>query len=495
MSEPIPTPSASQIEALIDRVKILVAEKYTRTDSIKVVPPSETISSISEGLVRKIPEKGLGLEGAFDFLDKSVLPGLSNQSTENYLGFVTGGVTPAALVGDYLTTLYDQNAHKFGDTVAPVVERAALDLVLDLLDLDTAQWPGRIITTGATSSNVIALAVGREYVIQARVKDCLTSQVGIHRAMALAGLDNFQVLHCMSHSSIAKACSILGLGSQNAVSASSSSQPWTFDLEVLEQRLATPNTGSIVVVSFGEVNTGRYTHSISKIRALCDKYKAWLHIDGAFGIYLRALRTGGGQYQEYATEWTEGLELADSITGDSHKSLNVPYDSGFFFCRDQALMRQVFHNPGAAYLAGAPGDPINPIDIGIENSRRFRALPLYSSLLAYGKEGYRRLIEESISYARAVATYIVNSDEYVLLPDNDVSQVSTIVFFQAKDDDLNKQLNARVNSTRNIFLSPSSWNNKPALRVAVSNWKITSDKSSQVIKELERVASEWASEK
>lgn len=493
MSAPIPTPTAAEIESLIDKIKGLVSTKYTRADQPPIIPSNETISSVSDGLLRSLPEKGLGLDGAFDFLANSILPGLSNQATENYLGFVTGGVTPAALVGDYLTTLYDQNAHRYGDTVAPVVEFAALDLILNLLELEPSQWPGRLITSGATASNVLGLAVGREYVIQkaSQSGEALTSKLGIHKAMIQAGLDEFQVLHCMSHSSIAKSCSILGIGSQNAISVSAPSEPWSFDLDLLEKQLATPRTGSIVVVSMGEVNTGRYTHSISKIRELCDKYNAWLHIDGAFGIYSRALRKTDSIYKDIAIQWTEGLELADSITGDSHKSLNVPYDSGFFFCRDQSIMRQVFHNPGAAYLAGNPDAPVNPLDKGIENSRRFRALPLYSTLIAYGKEGYQKLIEESISYARAVAEYIVQSPDYVLLPDDDVSQISTIVFFQAKDDELNKQLNARINSTRNIFLSGSAWNNKPAQRVAVSNWKITKDMSERVIKELKRVASEW----
>lgn len=496
MADPIPTPSASEIEGLVDKIKTLVSERYTRTNDVKVMLSKETVSELSEGLIRDIPTKGLGLNGTFDFLSNSVLPGLNNQSTENFLGFVVGGVTPAALVGDFLTTLYDQNVMRYGDSVATNIEDSALDLVLDLIELDRSQWPGRLVTSGATASNILGLAVGREYVIQkaAKTKDCLTSELGIHKAMTVAGLDDLQVLHCMSHSSISKACSILGIGVKSAIPVSDPSEPWSFNLELLEKKLATPRVASIVVVSFGEVNTGRYTRSIGKVRELCTKYNAWLHIDGAFGIFSRALRSGDNIYKEAATEWTEGLELADSITGDSHKSLNVPYDSGFFFCRDSAIMRQVFRNPGAAYLTFDPNLPVNPLDKGIENSRRFRALPLYTTLLAYGREGYQKLIEESISYARAVAKYIDESEEYVLLPDSDLSQTCTIVIFQAKDDELNRQLDARINSTRNIFLSGSVWNSRPAMRVAVSNWKIRGEKSEKVIKELKRVASEWAAE-
>lgn len=494
MSDPIPTPTAPEIEYLVDRIRDLVSSRYTRTDQLHVIQSVETIKTVSNGLLRSLPDKGLGLEETFEFLNNSVLPGLSNQSTENYLGFVTGGVTPAALLGDYLTTLYDQNAAAYGGSVAPLVEIAALDLLLDLLDLNSSQWPGRILTSGATASNILGLAAGREYVIQraSGSDDCFTSELGIHRAITQAGLDDLQVLHCMAHSSVAKSASILGIGTRSVISCSDPKAPWNFDLATLEKKLATPHVGSIVVVSFGEVNTGRYTRSINEVRILCDKYNAWLHIDGAFGIYSRALRATPGPYQHVAREWTEGLELADSITGDSHKSLNVPYDSGFFFCKDESILRRVFQNPAAAYLARDLNAPTNALDKGIENSRRFRALPLYSTLLAYGREGYRRLVEESISYARAVATFISESEEYVLLPDNDINQISTIVIFKAKDEELNKQLNHRINSSRKVFVTGSAWNGEVAQRIAVSNWKITSEKSKRVISELKRVASEWA---
>ena len=158
----------------------------------------------------------------------------------------------------------------------------------------------------------------------------------------------------------------------------------------------------------------------------------------------------------------------------------------------QALLQSVFKNPGAAYLAGVKGAPVNPLDKGIENSRRFRALPLYLTLLAYGRNGYQQLVDASIRAARLIAEYIASSETYILLPDDDISEVSTIVLFRAKSDVLNAELLARINSSRAISLSGTQWHHQPAVRVAVSNWKIDAESlASRVVKELARVAREF----
>jgi glutamate/tyrosine decarboxylase-like PLP-dependent enzyme len=505
MSLPIPQPSAEELESILDQIKSLVVNRYTSTSPLTdfVVPSAETLTTHTQRLIQKLPETGLGLEPAFTFVKDTVIPALSNQSTETYLGFVTGGATPAALVGDYIVSLFDQNVHRYGDSLAAVVENVTLSLILEFVYLDPSAWKGRLVTTGATASNILALAVGREHVLAQHIAARAgpgssgnmppTSEIGLFKAMKLANLEGMQVLHCLSHSSISKACAVLGLGSNAAMSVSDVSKPWCFDLVQLEERLAMPNMGSIVVVSFGEVNTGRYTRDIPKIRVLCDKYHAWLHIDGAFGIYSSALKgANASEYQAKAIEWTDGLELGDSITGDAHKSLNVPYDCGFFFCRDETLLQSVFKNPGAAYLAAVEGAPVNPLDKGIENSRRFRALPLYLTLLAYGRTGYQLLVNASIRAARLIAQYIASSETYILLPDDDISEISTIVLFSAKSDVLNAELLSRINSSRAISLSSTQWHHQPAVRVAVSNWKIDAESlAARVVKELVRVAGEF----
>jgi glutamate/tyrosine decarboxylase-like PLP-dependent enzyme len=225
-------------------------------------------------------------------------------------------------------------------------------------------------------------------------------------------------------------------------------------------------------------------------------YGAWIHVDGAFGIQARLLPSTP-QYQ-VIKDATAGLELADSITGDGHKLLNVPYDCGFFLSRHRALAERVFKNPNAAYLAaGAAGDDImSPLNIGLENSRRFRALPVYASLVAYGKAGYRDMLERQIALSRGIAAYINESEEYELLPQcvdlkAAMDKIYIIVLFRAKNELLNEQLVSKIKASRKIYVSGTSWEGKPACRFAVSNWMADVERDLPVIKQvLQDVAAE-----
>jgi glutamate/tyrosine decarboxylase-like PLP-dependent enzyme len=223
-------------------------------------------------------------------------------------------------------------------------------------------------------------------------------------------------------------------------------------------------------------------------------YGAWIHVDGAFGLFGRLLTSSA--YSSIAKA-CEGLELADSITGDGHKVLNVPYDCGFFLSRHRNIAGRVFQNPNAAYLASANGEDtiMSPLNIGLENSRRFRALPVYATLVAYGKDGYRDMVERQINLSRGIAKYILESNVYELLPEshgaqeNILSSIYIIVLFRAKDEDLNKQLVDKIKATSKIYVSGTSWNGKPACRFAVSNWMTDVERDLPIIKQvLEDVA-------
>jgi glutamate/tyrosine decarboxylase-like PLP-dependent enzyme len=196
----------------------------------------------------------------------------------------------------------------------------------------------------------------------------------------------------------------------------------------------------------------------------------------------------------------QGLELADSITGDGHKLLNVPYDCGFFLSRHRDLAAHVFQNPNAAYLASSATDNImSPLNIGLENSRRFRALPVYASLTAYGSDGYRDMLERQIQLARGIAQFLLdNTDDFELLPKQiagttiSVEHIYIIVLFRAKDEGLNRELVNLIKSTRKIYVSGTAWRGKPACRFAVSNWQADVKKDLPVIKEvLTQVVATW----
>ena len=315
----------------------------------------------------------------------------------------------------------------------------------------------------------------------------------------------------MAHSSLFKASSILGLGRACVHDVGRSNVDISFDLPRLEQQLKSghQNSASIVVISCGEVNTGLFaTHSIAEVqtlRNLCDKYGAWLHVDGAFGLFVRLLDDGSPEFEAIAPGG-HGLTLADSVAGDGHKMLNVPYDCGFFFCRHPSIAQQVFQNPNAAYLStkDAATDTIqSPLNIGIENSRRFRGLPVYATLMAYGRDGYTDMLKRQIRFARAVAAHLYDHADFELLPQEVYSNnranidqsTFMIVVFKAKNQALNDTLVKRINASGKMYVSGTVWDRSPASRIAVSNWQVDPDRDLEVVRMvLENVLSEWSKE-
>ncbi|KAL0259998.1 hypothetical protein SLS55_005741 [Diplodia seriata] len=463
-----------------------------------VLPPPQVLNQARRALVKALPEKGLGYRSASSHLLDDIVPALNaNSRSANYYGFVTGGATPAAALADNLVTAYDQNVqvHLPMETVATDVEDQALRLLCQLLELDPGEWPHRTFTTGATASNVLGLACAREHVLRCAAsrhssQTISVGELGLVQAMRDAGVDSVQVLTTVPHSSLAKAASIVGIGRAAVKSVGLPDAPHRFDHVKLEAALASDRTASIVAISCSEVNTGRFATNgyadMAELRRLCNKYGAWLHVDAdEFSKIILG---------------TDGMELVDSITGDGHKLLNVPYDCGFFFSRHLQIGQDTFQNANAAYLnAGAVGiasSVPSPLNIGIENSRRFRALPVYASLVAYGKEGYREMLERQILLSRAIAGLIIDHAAYELLPHSSaprsevLEHIYVIVLFRARDENLNRELVSRINATSKIYVSGTSWEGSPACRFAVSNWQVSQTRDLAIIREVLDVVSQ-----
>ena len=187
------------------------------------------------------------------------------------------------------------------------------------------------------------------------------------------------------------------------------------------------------------------------------------------------------------------MELADSIAGDGHKLLNVPYDCGFILSKSRENAEQVFQNANAAYLGSDKGPApaiASPLNIGIENSRRFRALPVYATLLAYGRAGHRDMLERQIRLARRLADFIDSHEAYELLPRSTPRTVYIIVLFRAKQDDLNGELAKKINSAGKMYVSGTVWEGEQACRIAISNWKVDVERDFQLVRQvLDNVAS------
>jgi len=466
-----------------------------------VLPSLDILERARSTLLTSLPTEGIGHERAQKHLEKDIVPALNgNSKSPRYYGFVTGGSTPIATFADKLAVEEDQNVqvHLPNETVATNVEDAALRLLCDLVDLKPSDWPHRTLTTGATASNIVGLACGREHVIAEAARrngeEASIARDGLLAATQNAQIHKIQILTTVPHSSLRKAASILGLGHAAVVDVSDPSMPHRFSHEALEKALAVSNTASIIAVSAAEVNTGFFATTglseLTAIRSLVDKYGSWIHVDAAFGLQARILPHSDPNYSTLIAG-VAGLELADSITGDAHKLLNVPYDCGFIVSKSLSTAQQVFQNPNAAYLSSNSEDPIaSPLNIGLENSRRFRALPVYASLAAHGRSGYVDILTRQIRLSRAIAAYIDSHDSYELLPlsskslEEKLLRIYVIVIFRAKDAQLNNELVKRINGSRKLYVSGTQWEGKAAARFAVANWQVDVERDLAVIKDV-----------
>ncbi|GAB7344759.1 hypothetical protein MBLNU457_3228t1 [Dothideomycetes sp. NU457] len=463
----------------------------------EVLPDQPQIEKARNTIKTSLSDKGIGVERTEAHLRKDITQGLSNSSkSSRYYGFVTGGATPAAQAADNVVTEFDQNVqvHLPTETIATDVEFHTLNMLCELINLDPRQWTHKTFTTGATASNNMGLACGREHVLQKKaMEQGMSISVAEDGLLEFARVARVQILTTVPHSSIRKAASIVGLGHKSVVDCSVESVPYKFDMVKLENALSTPSTASIVMISCSEVNTGMFgtesRQEMAEIRRLADAYGAWIHIDAAFGFMARLLPAT--EDFSRVRKGAEGLELADSITGDGHKMLNVPYDTGFFLSKHLDIGTQVFQNPNAVYLsAGASAIP-SPLNIGLDNSRRFRALPVYANLIAYGRSGYADMIERQVTLARMIANYLHASSDYdVYEPSPNMSRedvlssVFVIVLFRAVDTSINEKLVNSIKETRKIYCSGTQWQGLPAARFAISNWKCDPARDFVVVKDV-----------
>ena len=279
-------------------------------ESLSTRPSGCAIQELSHDA---LPDEGMGAVAALTMFRDKYEAQLSGSPGPRYLGFVTGGSTPAALAGDWLTAAYDQNLAVDGDSVAMTVERETLNMLRDLFGIPE-QFEG-VFVSGATQANLVSLATARQWAAH-RLGVDVTEQ-------GLGGMPPIPVLGGAPHASILKALSILGMGRQSFQYIACLQDRQAVDPSAVAQHLAAlAGKPAIVVASAGEVNTGDFD-DIEALSEICKAYGAWLHVDGAFGLYAAC--------DPAFKHLLNGIEHADSITTDGHKWLNVPYDSGIVF--------------------------------------------------------------------------------------------------------------------------------------------------------------------
>jgi glutamate/tyrosine decarboxylase-like PLP-dependent enzyme len=357
---------------------------------------------------------------------------------------VIGGALPVALAANWLATAWDQNAALYGSSPAVAsIEQAALRWLLELLGLP-ADAAGAFVT-GATQANLCGLAAARHAVLRRAGWDV--------EADGLFGAPPVQVIVGEeAHPTLFKALGVLGFGRERVVRVPTDAQG-----RMRAGALPRLQGPAIVCVQAGNVNTGAFD-PIAQVCEAAHGDGAWVHVDGAFGLWARASTSLGGL--------CEGVEQADSWATDAHKWLNVPYDSGLAFVRDGQALRAAM-SVSAAYL---PADAAlrSPSDFTPELSRRARGVDIWAVLATLGRAGVAAMVERCCAHAQQFAQGL-RAAGYQVPHDVVLNQV----LVQFGDAAHTRRVVAALQAEGTCWCGMTEWQGRTAMRISVSSWATT----------------------
>lgn len=449
--------------------KLLEIVKIQGVDYLGSINHRKTSVDRVEVDLSRLSEVGIGGANALKLFNKKFENLIVASTGPRYLGYVVGGSTPASIMGDWLATIYDQNPQTNtgqGD-VSIEIEKHTIELILQLFNLPNTFLGGFV--SGATMSNFTCIAVARQWIGKELGKDFAKNGVS----------SKIKILTATPHSSILKSLSMLGIGSNNIVKVKvEQGNREAMDMNDLELKIkALKEEPFILISSAGTVNTADFD-DFETISTLRKKYNFWWHIDGAFGAFAAC----SPKHEHLISGWEE----ADSITADCHKWLNVPYESAVFLVKEHHKMIQLdtFQNSNAPYLDLSTD--LNYLNFLPENSRRLKALSAWFSLVAYGKKGYRDIVENSVEMARCLGDFIQTSEWFELLAP---VRLNNVCFTIKNEQDKNKVLSflTTLNSLGKVYMTPTIFNKTQAIRASFVNWRTSFSDMEMVISEMKKV--------
>ena len=434
-----------ELRALLDQTAGLAAAFYDTLDE-RPVYPRATADELRATFTGPLPGGPTDAQTVIAELAAAADPGIVAEAGGRYFGFVIGGALPASLAADWLTSTWDQNACLYvAGPAASVVEEVAGAWLGELLGLP--RDASFAFVTGAQMANFTGLAAARHHVLKEAgwdvERDGLT---GAPRIRVVVGANR--------HGTVDRALRMLGLGAPTDVI------PVDDNGRMLAAHLALTAEPTIVCAQAGEVNTGGFDPFGPIADARDAAANAWLHIDGAFGLWAGA--------SDALRHLVEDVDRADSWAVDAHKWLNVPYDNAIAFTRHPESHSGAF-SLRAPYLI-FDAETRDALDWTPESSRRARGFTIYAAIRALGRSGIGEMIERSCAHARRFADGLAALGAEIL---NDVD-LNQVLFRFATDEETTAVLKA-VQEDGSAWMGGTVWDGRPAIRISVSNWQTSND--------------------
>ena len=465
------SPDRSEIPAVLEFVRVESLAYLTDIDQRLV--RTQSAEQSAKSFCGALPDRGVGALDALKTLVERGLDATVTSAGPRFFHYVIGGQTPASLGADSLAVALDQCAGTWVSSPLGVqLELIVIDWLRDLFELP--EGFGGVLTTGATMANFCGLAAGRQWCGERLGHDIANE--------GLASVDPIPVFSSgYLHAAATKPLAMLGFG-RNAAQRFTRDAVGRLDVQALEEALRDlKGKPAILAANAGEVNAGDFD-PIDTMADLAERYNCWLHVDGAFGLFART--------SPESLPLTTGCERAQSLTVDAHKWMNVPYDCGVSFVRDQEMLAKNF-TLFADYLP-APDDPQPMIsNFSPESSRRARAFAIWSTLKAYGRSGIRSMIEQHLALTRRLADAVEAAPELELLAPAQLNIVCFRLFDKARSADeldrINTELGQALLEDGRVFAGMTRYGGVTAMRPAIVNWRTRAadvDLLLQVVREI-----------
>ncbi|WP_136043978.1 MULTISPECIES: pyridoxal phosphate-dependent decarboxylase family protein [unclassified Microbacterium] len=425
------------------------ATEFLGTLDERPVWPRASLEDMLGAFGGSLPEHGADPTAVIEEMAVRADPGLVAIPGGRFFGFVIGGTHPAALAADWLVSAWDQNSGSSTLTPATVaMERVAGQWMLELFGLPTTASVGFV--TGGQLANFTCLATARHAVLARAGWDI--AEQGFHNSPPLRF-----VVGADRHGSIDRAARFLGIGRAELIVIASDDQG-RMRPDSLEAALAEGDGPLIVCLQAGEVHTGAFDDFAALI-PIARRHGAWVHIDGAFGLWAAAAPA--------LSHLTDGMADADSWATDAHKTLNVPYDCGMAIVRDPADSIAAFRT-GGDYLIYSG---LDPWDVTPELSRRARGVPAWAALRSLGRSGIAELMDRLHANAVAMAAGLRSVESVEVINDVDYTQV----MFRLGSDEATRALGAAILVEGTAAMTGAEWEGRAALRCSMSSWATTPD--------------------